>query len=255
MISFNPNKTIATLFALLKPETVPVDIASATQEQPSGHQAFYNLSQWDTANQPVDIVSVTQEHPSGPQWSYSFSQRDMANQPVDIALATQEQPSGPHGSYNLTQRDTANQPIATALVTQEQPSGPLGSYNLSQRDTANQPVATTSTTQEQPSGPHAMSIRIRNRWVINAIGCLLIAFNISILLLISIPSMMLHGAEDLLPGQIQTLIFLYNISNPIIYTFAFPQLRDEVKRLLRWGLSQLQNIFLCENDCQLFKTV
>ena len=229
-------------------KTKTVVTASATEEQPSGPQGSYNLSQRDTANQPVATALAIQEQPSGPHGSYNLSQRDTANQPVATALAIQQQPSGPQRSYNLSQRDTANQTVATALATQEQPSGPQGSYNLSQHDTANQTVATASATQEQLSGPQAMSIRIRNRRVIKSIGYLLIAFNISILPLILIPSMMLRGAEDLLPGEIQALIFLNNISNPIIYTFAFPQLRDEVKRLLRRGLSRLQNIFSCEND-------
>ena len=124
------------------------------------------------------------------------------------------------------------------------------SFNLTNQNTANQQDVPASDTLEQPSGQQAIftHVEVRNRRVIKAIGLLLIVFNISILSLILVPSMILQGKADFLPAEIQALCFLNNICNPVIYMFSFSHLRDEVKRLLRRGLSRLQNILLCKND-------
>ena len=87
----------------------------------------------------------------------------------------------------------------------------------------------SATVQGNPS----VIVRARNRRVVKAIAILLLAFNISISPLIVIPCMILYGKIDAIPKQLQGLAILNNVVNPIIYTFAFTQLRDEVKRTLQ----------------------
>ena len=148
-------------------------------------------------------------------------------------------------SFNLDNQGTTNQPAAPALgdqITTTQPTVPACANQV----TTNEPVAQASATQKQPSGPQIYFTRERNKRVIKTVCYLLIAFNISILPLVLVPSMMLNGKQDSLPQQIQPLIFLNNICNPLVYTFSFTHLRDEVKRVLRRGISRIQAVLLCK---------
>ena len=244
-----------------------VATASASQAHPSGLQGSYNLSQQNTANRPVATLqhpktspqvrrdlttSINKTQPSNQSPPLRQRTTSPANQ-KDVTASETHQHSEPTSCYHfgnprpafrsteiLQPQSTGhseNQPVDTTSATQEQPSRPPTSYNLSQRDTANQPIAAISIFASE-----------RNKRIVKSIGLLLIAFNISILPLILFPTLMLHGTEDQLPVEIQALVFLNNISNPVIYTFTFKHLRDEVTRVLRRGLSRLQNIFLCENN-------
>ena len=221
----------------------PVALDEAPQEQPyslshqntanqpvAPAQQPYKLSQHDTTNKPVAPVAAPQGQP------YSHIYRGTANQSVAPAPAPQEQP------YSHIYQDTATQTVGLANVSQEHPNSII--YQVK----ANQSVVLSTVMQKQPSGPQAIFTRLRNRRMMKAIAFLLVAFNISILPLILIPSMMLHGDDDSLPVEFQGLVFLNNIFNPLIYTLAFTRLRDEVKRVLRRGLSRLRNILLCKND-------
>ena len=88
-------------------------------------------------------------------------------------------------------------------------------------------------------GIASVIVTARNRRVVKAITILLLAFNISISPLIIIPCMILYGKGDAIPKQQQGLAMLNHVVNPIIYTFAFTQLRDEVKRTLQRPFSRL----------------
>ena len=147
-------------------------------------------------------------------------------------------------SFNLDNQGTTNQPAAPALgdqITTTQPTVPACANQV----TTNEPIAQASATQKQLSGPQINFTRERNKRVIKTVCYLLIAFNISILPLVLVPSMMLNGKQDSLPQQIQPLIFLNNICNPLVYTFSFIHLRDEVKRVLRRGVSRIQAVLSC----------
>lgn len=117
--------------------------------------------------QPVASTAAIQEQPSGLQGSYNISQRDTANQPVASTSATKEQPSGLQRSDSISKRDTINQPVASSSETQEQPLGLHGPYSLCQWDKANQPDDNALAIQEWP-GTQAMTIRKRNRRFIEA---------------------------------------------------------------------------------------
>ena len=136
------------------------------------------------------------------------------------------------------QQSSSHQSVANAsdAKTQEehqQPKNPI------HQETATPGVAIpTAARQTQPS----IFVQERNRRVVKGITLLLVAFNISIFPLVLIPCMMLYGNDDIIPPQLQGFVFLNNVLNPIIYTFTFTQLREEVKRTLRLAFSRLRNM-------------
>ena len=105
-------------------------------------------------------------------------------------------------------------------------------------------LANQNTTHQQDASS-ASDFRTSERRLIKVIGLLLIAFNVSILPAILFFGMLLQGKVGSLPTEILALCFLNNICNPIIYTFSFAHLRDEMKRVLQLVLSGLHNILLC----------
>ena len=136
------------------------------------------------------------------------------------------------------QQSSSHQSVANASDAKmqeehQQPKNPI------HQNTATPGVVTsTAARQTQP----AKIVQERNKRVVKGITLLLLAFNISIFPLVLIPCMMLYGNDDIIPPQIQGFVFLNNVLNPIIYTFTFTQLREEVKRTLRLAFSRLRNM-------------
>ena len=146
--------------------------------------------------------------------------------------------SASHQRCNIVQQHSSHQSVAvdTGPTTVEEPQQP---FNARHQQTATLEVA-LSTTARQVQPP--LFVQKRNKRVVKGITLLLVAFNISILPLLLIPGMMLQGNGDGIPPQLQGLVFLNNVLNPIIYTFSFTNLRDEIKRTFRLAFSRLRGM-------------
>ena len=191
----------------------------------SAQQPYYHERAETTFNHSL----TSAQHP------YNRGHDESAN----VSLLTAQQP------YNRGHEVTKNKSLATA----QQPynSGreviAMESLTIAQQPFNHGHEETTDHSQQPYNRgvQHSIFVRERNKTVVKAIAVLLLAFNVSNLPLIIIPYMMLFGKNDDIPIQLQALVFLNNVLNPIIYTFAFNQLREEVKRLLRLAFSRLRN--------------
>ena len=227
-------------------ENQPLAVAYTLQKQHFTPQRTTIVTILATENSHEDTAS----HPSSStKQPNNTDQQNQANRQVTLASIKQNQcyanqrrttpPSTTKEYPNLNvYPDESNQLSASV----KQP------YNATSHQETTIPKVTLSMvkTQEQQS----IFVRVRNGRVIKAIAYLLLAFNISILPLLLIPLMELYGGgdADVVPPQLQGLVFLNNIFNPIIYTFAFTHLRDEVTRVLRPVISRLRKILLCQSD-------
>ena len=256
-----------------QPEETQYNQDSANKISATFDKQYYNICSETKENQRPPVAYTSQKQHLTPQRTIIATILATENSHEDAASHSSSSTKQPN---NTDQQNQANQPFTLSSIKQNQchahqrrtipPSTTkkLPHFNvypdeLNQLSSfVKQPYKATShkettipkvtpsmvETQEQQS----IFVRVRNGRVIKGIAFLLLAFNISILPLLLIPLMELYGGGDAVPPQLQALVFLNNIFNPIIYTFAFTHLRDEVIRVLRRVLSRLRNIILCQTD-------